>query len=213
MAALLLIRHALAQATGKRLYGNAPGVHLSPEGRAQAAALAERLSGVPIDAIYSSPLERCVETAAAIATGRSVGVETVPDLNEVDYGRWTGRTFSSLRRTATWKRVHEIPSAARFPGGESLPEVLGRVVRACRWVAERHATGTIGVISHGDVIKLALAHFAGMHIDVFQRLQIDPASVSVVAFRDDVPRVLRLNDTGTLADLTRRRRTRPTVRG
>jgi len=196
---LLLIRHAVTEQTGKRLYGRTGGIHLSEEGRAQAERLAERLRGVRLDAVYTSPLERCVETAQAIAGGRRSRV--VRELNEVDYGDWTGRSLPALRRTKMWARVRSAPSRVRFPSGETLVEVQRRAVASLDALAGRHPRGTIAVVSHGDVVRLAVAQYAGVHIDLFQRIEIAPASVSAVAIGDDGPRILRVNDTGDLSGL------------
>lgn len=199
MTLLLLIRHAVTEQTGKRLYGRTGGIHLSAEGRAQAERLAERLRDVPLDAVYTSPLERCVETARAIAGGRRPRV--VRELNEVDYGDWTGRSLPALRRTKMWARVRSAPSRVRFPSGETLVEVQRRAVASLDALAGRHPRGTIAVVSHGDVVRLAVAQYAGVHIDLFQRLEVAPASVSAVAIGDGGPRILRVNDTGDLTGL------------
>jgi probable phosphomutase (TIGR03848 family) len=200
MAVLLLIRHAVTEATGKRLYGRAPGFHLSERGLGQAARLADRLQDLSMAAIYSSPLERCVETARPVAEPLDLEVTTIQDLIEVDAGRWTGRTFTVLRRTAQWRRVHE-DSAAPFPDGESLSAVQRRVVAALEEVGTRHRRDVVGVFSHGDPIRVALAHFAGIHLDLFRRLEVGAASVSAVSVGDGPPRLLRVNDTGDLSDL------------
>jgi probable phosphomutase (TIGR03848 family) len=216
MTLLLLIRHALTDATGNRLYGTSPGIHLSGEGWEQADRLADRLSAVRLAAIYSSPLERCMETAEAVAKGRGLEIQILPDLGEVEYGEWTGRSFKAVRRTALWRRVHELPSSVRFPGGQSLGEVMERGVRALEMIATRHPRRVVATVSHGDVIRLVLAHHAGIHIDLFHRLQVDPASVSALAIGDGAPRILKVNDTGTLVDLAvprPRRRAPRTVRG
>jgi probable phosphomutase (TIGR03848 family) len=213
---LLLIRHGRADAKSNRLYGTTPGIHLSDEGRDQATRLSARLSAVQLAAVYSSPFERCLETAEAITAGRNLDVKILPELGEVDYGEWTGRTFAALRRTVVWQRVHQLPSSVRFPGGESLEEVQDRGVRALEGIASTHRQGAVAAVTHGDVIRLALAHYAGIHIDLFHRLVADAASVSSVELTDGPPRILRINDTGTLADLvpTRRKRPRPRrVRG
>jgi probable phosphomutase (TIGR03848 family) len=210
---VLLIRHGLTDATGNRLYGTTPGIHLSEEGKVQAAQVAERLSRVKLAAVYSSPFERCLETAEAITSGRSLDIHTASDLGEVDYGTWTGRTFKSLRRAALWRRVHQVPSSVRFPGGESLEEVRDRGVRALEAIAAAHRRGVVAAVSHGDVIRLVLAHYAGIHIDMFHRLVADAASVSAVALADGPPRVLRVNDTGTFEDLLPARPQRPRARG
>lgn len=197
MSTMLLVRHALTPVTGRLLAGTAEGIPLSGEGREQARELAERLAPVRLAAIYSSPLERCVETAQSIANGRRVKIRFAPELREVDYGRWTGRPLAQLARTRLWREVHHMPSSVRFPGGETLREVQERGVRALDAIAARHHRGPVAVVTHGDVIRLVLAHYAGIHIDLFQRLVIHPASVSAVALRDGTPHILRMNDTGT----------------
>lgn len=201
MALLLLVRHALTEATGRRLSGSTPGIHLSADGEAQAGRLAERLAPLRLDAVYSSPLERCVETGMAIAQPRRLLVRPMPELEEVGYGRWTGRSFAQLTRTALWKKVQQSPSSVRFPGGETLVEAQRRGVSALEMLAARHPAGTVAVVSHADLIRLALAHYAGVHIDLFQRIVVSPASVSAVLLGDRIPRILRINDSGSLEDL------------
>lgn len=204
MTMLLLIRHALTGATGKRLSGSTPGIHLSDDGRSQAAGLAERLRSLRLAALYASPLERCVETAEVIAAATRLPIRPLPEVIEVGYGTWTGRSLAQLSRTSLWKRVQQSPSAIRFPGGETLIEVQRRSVAALDSLAARHPRGTVAVVSHADVIRLAIAHYAGVHIDLFQRLIVSPASVTAIGLGDRVPRIVRVNDTGTLADLDRR---------
>lgn len=204
MAVLLLIRHGVTDATGKHLYGRGPGVHLSRRGRDQAEGLAERVAGVRLDAIYSSPLERCMETAEPVAGAAGLPVRTLPGVLEVDVGRWTGRTFASLRRTRQWRLIHEVPSATAFPGGESLAAAQLRTVAALEEVAERHPRGAVAVVSHGDPIRLALAHYAGIHLDLFRRLEAAPGSISAVAVGRGEPRLLLVNGTGTLDNLAPR---------
>ena len=206
MAVLFLIRHAVTASTGTRLTGQAPGVHLSQDGVTQAAGLAERVRDVPFAAMYSSPLERCLETAEAIAGRRGLAVHQDPALLEVGYGRWTGRPLAQLARTALWKQVQQSPSSIRFPDGETLREVQERAVAALHEMSARHPRGIVVAVTHADVIRLVLAHFAGVHLDLFQRLIVSPASVSVVGLGDRIPRVLRMNDTGTLEDLAPKRR-------
>jgi probable phosphomutase (TIGR03848 family) len=201
MTTLLLVRHGHTDAAGKRLTGRAPGVHLNELGRRQAERLVERLDGVRIDAIVSSPLERCRETAAPLAKARGRAVDVGRAWIEVGYGEWTGRSISQLRRTKLWRRVMFAPSNVRFPGGESLLEVQGRAVDATLDIAARHARGTVVVVSHADVIRLLVAHVAGMHADHLQRLSIDTASITAVSISDGFPRLLTLNDTADLAVL------------
>jgi probable phosphomutase (TIGR03848 family) len=204
MSMLVLVRHAVTEQTGKRLYGRRPGVHLSARGRDQSDAVARRLAGLPIAAVYSSPLERCMETAEPIADTLGLSVRTESGLLETDMGSWTGKTFAQVRRARLWARILAVPSAARFPDGESLAEVQARAVAAVEAIGRRHPSRPAVVVSHGDPIRLALAHYAGMHLDFFQRLEVAPASVSVVAIGDHGPRVLRLNDTGGLDDVAPR---------
>lgn len=208
MTVVLLIRHAHTDAAGKRLTGWSPGVHLNARGREEAAALARRLDGIPVEAIYSSPLERCRETIAPFARERGLAVAARRGLLEVDYGDWTGRAISQLRRTKLWRVVQQTPSAVRFPGGESLLEVQARAVSELDRIAAAHPRGTVAVVTHADVIRLLVAHHAGMHADHVQRLVVDPASVTAVAVADGVPRVLKVNDTGGLDAFRPRTRTR-----
>jgi probable phosphomutase (TIGR03848 family) len=211
---LLLIRHAVTSATGKRLSGTTPGIHLSEEGRSQATRLSERLAPLHLAGVYTSPLERCVETAEAIAASRRLDVQLLPELVEVGYGTWTGRPLAQLARTTMWKRIQQSPSSVRFPGGETLTEVQRRSVAALDGLAVRHSKGIVAVVSHADVIRLAVAHYAGVHLDLFQRIIVSPASVTVIGVGDRVPRIIRMNDTGSLADLVARAkgRTRGSLR-
>jgi probable phosphomutase (TIGR03848 family) len=205
MAVILLVRHAVADETGKRLYGRQPGVHLSQAGRRQAQEVTARLRELSLAAVYSSPLERCMETAAPIAEALGLDAIVEPDLVETDEGAWTGKTFNQIRRTRRWRRLLMVPSSARAPQGESTTEVQARSVRAIETISERHPRAAVVAVSHGDPIRLILAHYAGLHLDLFQRLEVAPASVSVVTTGEHGPRVLRLNDTGGLADLIPRR--------
>jgi probable phosphomutase (TIGR03848 family) len=201
---LVFVRHATTRSTGKRLMGWTPGVHLSQEGRIQAEHLAERLAGVPFRAVYSSPLERCLETAAPLAAARRLEVERREDLGEVRYGSWTNRPLSQLARTKLWRTVQQAPSRARFPGGESLLDVQTRAVREADRIVASHPNRAVLVVSHGDVIRLLLAHYGGLHTDLFQRLTVGPASVSVVAAGNGAIRIIKVNDTGDAGDIRAR---------
>jgi probable phosphomutase (TIGR03848 family) len=203
---VLLIRHALTAVTGKRLSGAQPGIHLSEEGRRQASELAERLGPLRLKALYASPLERCVETAEAIGGTRGLPVISVPDLQEVGYGRWTGRSFGQISKSPLWKRLHEQPSAVRFPEGETLGETQRRAVTAIDAIAAANPDAIVAVVTHADVIRLSVAHYSGVHLDLYQRIIVSPASVSAVLLGDRLPRLVRLNDTGTMADLQARQR-------
>jgi probable phosphomutase (TIGR03848 family) len=217
VATVLLLRHGLTAMTGPVLAGHTPGVHLDERGRAQAAAVAERLRPVPLAALASSPLERCAETAAAVAAGRDgLTVQPEPRLIEVRYGDWTGRPLKELAKQALWKVVQQHPAAAVFPGreGEGLAQTQARAVAAVRdWDAQVTAAAGPDAVwlacSHGDVIKAVLADALGLHLDLFQRIVVDPCSVSVVRYTETRPFVLRVNDTGgDLAGLVPRRRPR-----
>jgi probable phosphomutase (TIGR03848 family) len=216
MRLLVLVRHAVTEHTGARLSGWLPGLHLSEEGRQQARALTERLEVVPVDALYTSPLERCQETAGFLAEAKGLKLETVEDLGEVRYGDWTGRELKQLVKEPLWKVVQATPSAARFPQGESIYEMQARAVLATERLREAHPGQTVAVCSHADVIKALVCHYLGMHLDLVQRVVVSPASVTAIAF-GPVPYLVRLNDTGGNADLVpprkRRRRRRREVTG
>lgn len=200
---VFFIRHAQADYRPGRLYGWTPGVRLSADGREQAKRLAERLEPVRFAAIYSSPLERCIETAEAVAAGRRNEVKVEDKLGEVKYGSWQGRTFRSLAKTKLWRTVQLTPSRAVFPGGESIRALQQRGVDAVDEILGRHRKGVVAVVSHADWIKAVVTHYLGLHLDLFQRLVVDPASVSVVAFGDGFPRLLRLSDTGSFEGFER----------
>jgi probable phosphomutase (TIGR03848 family) len=199
---LLLIRHALTDTAGKRLSGWQRGVHLNDEGRREADRLVERLAPVRIDAIYSSSLERCVETATPVAKAKGLAVERVPGLRDVDYGDWSGRSMRQVTGTKQWRRIMRDPSGEPFPGGETLRGVQARVLEELGRIAAAHPRAAVAVVTHADPVRLALAHYGGAHIDLFQRLVVHPASTSAVLVGDGMPRILRVNDIGDLSDLT-----------
>jgi len=198
---LLLIRHGMNDWVHGRLAGWLPGVHLSEEGRRQAAALSERLGDLPITALYTSPLDRCVETARAIAEPRGLPLRIVEQLGEVRYGEWEGAELKDLYKHELWPGVQHYPSGTRFPNGETLGEAQMRMVSALDQLRARHQGEMIAVVSHADLIRLALAYYIGMHIDLFQRLVINPCSLSAIAFEPMGPRLLAYNETGSLAHL------------
>jgi probable phosphoglycerate mutase len=206
MTTVLLVRHALTDSTGKSLTGWERGVHLSDAGRKQAEGLIERLDHVRIDAVYSSPLERCVETATPLARARGMQIAKREGLGEVRYGEWTGRTLAQLSRTKLWKVVQNAPANVRFPGGESLLEVQARLVSVLREVCERHPKATVAMFSHADPIKLLMAHLSGSSVDMYQRWAIDTASVTVAVLSETTTRIVRVNDTGKLARPPARKR-------
>jgi len=200
---VLLVRHGLTASTGSVLTGRTPGIGLDDRGRAQAEAVAARLADVPLDAIVTSPLQRCRETAAAIAAARNghqMAVTEDARFAEVAYGDWTGKPLKRLAREPLWRVVQAHPSAVRFPGpdGESLPGVQERAVAAIReWNGRLGPKAAYLVCSHGDVIKAIIADSLGLHLDMFQRIQVDPCSVSVIRYTPLRPFVLRMNDTGS----------------
>jgi probable phosphomutase (TIGR03848 family) len=197
---VILLRHGRTTAnTGGVLAGWTPGVRLDDAGEAQVAAVGKRLAPVPLAAVVSSPLERCAQTAAAVVAGRDVEVQTDDRLGEARYGDWTGRTIKELAKEPLWKVVQQHPSAAVFPGpeGEGLAQTQARAVAAVRaWNATLGPDAVWLACSHGDVIKAILADALGLHLDQFQRIVVDPASISVVTYTDTRPFVVRVNDTG-----------------
>lgn len=200
MTTVLLVRHGLTAMTGPVLAGRTPGVDLDERGQLQAARLAERLAGVAINAIVSSPLERCVQTAQAIASNRETTVETDPRLIECGYGDWTGQEIKKLAKDPLWKVVQAHPSAVTFPGdgGEAMRDAQVRAVDAVRsWNDRLGRDATWVACSHADIIKSVVADALGMHLDTFQRIVVDPCSVTVITYTDLRPFVVRVNDTGT----------------
>ena len=197
---VLLVRHGLTAATGTVLTGRMPGIRLDDRGREQAQTLGARLAGVHLDAIVTSTLERCQETAAAIAAardGNQVAVQQDERFAEVGYGDWTGQPLKRLAKEPLWRVVQAHPSAVRFPGGESLAGVQERAVAAIRdWNSRLGPKATYLVCSHGDVIKSIIADSLGMHLDMFQRIQVDPCSLSMVRYTPLRPFVVRMNDAG-----------------
>jgi probable phosphomutase (TIGR03848 family) len=195
---LLLARHGLTDMTGPVLAGWTPGVHLSERGRVQAEALAARLAPLRLDAIVSSPLERCQETAQAVLQGREgIKIESDDRLGECGYGDWTGRPLKELAEEPLWRVVQQHPSAVVFPGGESLAGVQRRAVAAVRhWNAKLGHDAVYLACSHGDVIKAIVADALGVHLDQFQRITADPASLTVIRYTALRPFVLRVNDVG-----------------
>ena len=200
MTTVVFLRHGRTTANaGGVLAGWTPGVELDDTGRTQVQAVGERLAKVPLTAVVSSPLERCVQTAEAITAGRGFDVQTDDRFGEARYGDWTGRTIKELVKEPLWKVVQQHPSAAVFPGpeGEGLAETQSRAVAAVRaWNAALGPEAVWLACSHGDVIKAVLADALGLHLDQFQRIVVDPASISVVTYTDTRPFVVRVNDTG-----------------
>jgi probable phosphoglycerate mutase len=197
-----LVRHGLTEMTGPVLAGWTPEVHLNERGRTQAAELAARLAPVPLDLVVASPLDRCQETAQALVAGRDgLQVQTDDRFGEVRYGDWTGRPLEELAKEDLWKVVQAHPSAVRFPGGEAMADAQHRAVTAVReWNDGLKPDATFLVCSHGDIIKSIVADALGLHLDQFQRIQADPAAVTVIRYTEMRPFVVRLNDNGGKVD-------------
>ena len=195
MPLLLLIRHGENEyvKTGK-LAGRLPGVHLNERGRKQAAELAEALKQIPLKAIYSSPLERAVETAEPIMEGRKLEIQLRPELMDNDIGKWQGRSLKQLNRTKIWKKVQQAPSRFKFPEGESFLATQTRIASCLDEIAASHKPKDIvAVVFHADPIKLAVAHYLGMPLDHFQRLACDTGSVTVLYLSDMGAYLIKLN--------------------
>jgi probable phosphoglycerate mutase len=183
------------------LSGRTPGIDLSERGREQAKALGERLAGLPISVVYASPIERTTQTATAIAEHHGLEVLPLPGVIEADYGEWTGGKLSDLAQTELWKTVQRSPSRARFPDGESLAEMQARMVVTLEEVVAHHPRELVVVVSHADPIKAAIAHYTGVHLDLFQRIVVSPASVTAFALAEHGAAMIKCNDTGSLDDL------------
>ena len=190
MTTFFFVRHGVTSHTNKKLSGWLPDIHLTDEGRKQSEIAASSLARAPFKAVYSSPIARCAETARIVAAPHRLAVRTRRDLGEVEYGRWTGRSFKSLYRTKLWSVVQRWPSGFRFPEGEALRDVQSRSVAALEELRSKHRGQTICVVSHADVIRLVVAHCLGLHMDLFQRIVIGPASITVVDVNEYGPRVI-----------------------
>jgi probable phosphomutase (TIGR03848 family) len=202
MTRIVLLRHAHSSANAKAiLAGRAPGVDLSDRGRKEAQDVAKRLKEINFSLIRVSPMERCAQTIepllAQLSKSREAKaiVEVESDLVEVDYGKWTGRKLAILSRDKAWKVVQNTPSAMYFPGGEGLLDVQARAMRALNSAANTPGRGAKLLVSHGDVIKSIVASVLGTHLDHFQKIVIDPASLTVLDFNGVDYRVLTLNST------------------
>ncbi len=204
---VLLVRHGRTPTTGQILPGRAAGLHLSPEGIAQAEAVADRIgaltsgkNGGPV-AVYASPLERTTETARPIARRLGLRVRSERGLLECDFGAWTGARLADLAKKPEWTTVQRNPSGFRFPGGESFLEMQTRMTSALARLVDRHRGETIVAVSHADPIKAVVAQAAGTPLDLFQRLTVAPCSVSALAYTGSGPFVLTINSTDSLTAL------------
>ncbi|MBZ5726415.1 MAG: histidine phosphatase family protein [Acidobacteriia bacterium] len=195
MSTFYLIRHATNDFVGKVVVGWTPGVSLNAEGREQAGRLAWKLLGRGITTLYSSPLERALETAGPIGEALGLRVQVRDALGEVRFGDWSGKRMDELERDPRWRLFQEYRSGTRAPSGELMVESQMRIVNELEHLRARHPEETIAVVSHADIIRAALVYYAGIPIDLNQRIEISPASISILTLNDRGPQILRLNDT------------------
>ncbi|HVJ39423.1 MAG TPA: histidine phosphatase family protein [Stenotrophomonas sp.] len=196
MTRFLLVRHANTDANGQHLAGRSQGVGLNAQGLRQAEALARRLSAWPITAIYASPLERAMQTATPIANLRGQTIRSCEDFLELDFGAWTRKRFDELADDDDFMTFNALRSCAATPAGEFMLQAQARMVMGLDRLRRQHPEETVVVVSHGDMIRAAVLHYAGIALDMFQRIEISPASLSVVDVETRWIRVLRVNDTG-----------------
>jgi probable phosphoglycerate mutase len=193
MTTFFLIRHASCDGLGQTLWGRTPGIRLNEQGRLQAQRLAKRCEGVKFDKIYSSPLERALETAEPIARAMKLEVRKSDALNEIDFGEWSGKTFEQLDSDERWRHFNSCRSTASVPGGESFLEVQNRVLKEIDRLAHEHREARVAIVSHADPIKAVIGYFAATPIDLIQRFEISPCSVSVITLDEEGPRISRIN--------------------
>jgi broad specificity phosphatase PhoE len=195
VSTVLLIRHASCEGLGVRLNGRTPGLRLNGEGRQEAEELADRLAKFPIKLVMTSPRERCIDTAEAIAAKNNTPIEIVSELDEVDFGDWTGLNFERLADDACWREWNEWRSIARPPGGESMFEVQRRMERALAAAVERRSEGMVVLVSHAEPIRAALADILGFSVDAWPRLEIAPVGVTRLEAEAGLFRVCSVNAT------------------
>lgn len=193
MTTFLLIRHALHDYGGHRIAGRTPGVHLSSEGKRQAEALAARLSQQTIHALYTSPMERTQETADLIAAGHGLTPQIAPQIIELDFGDWTTQDLEELRPQESWRQFNAYRSGSPAPNGELMLQTQARIVNFMLEIRAQHEDQTVALVSHGDVIKSAVAYFLGVPLDLFQRIEISPASISTIGLANYGPWVMGVN--------------------
>ena len=194
---LLLIRHGENDYTRSgKLAGLRPGVHLNETGQTQAQALAKRLAPAPIKAIYTSPLERAQETARPLAEAKKLPLRLCEALQEINVGEWAGRSLKSVARTNLWRDVQHEPSRTQFPGGETFLAAQARAVQALEQIARDHPKDLVAAVTHADIIKLVVAYYLGLPLDLFQRLVVGTASITVLHLGQGQPALVKLNDTG-----------------
>jgi probable phosphoglycerate mutase len=196
MTTFFLVRHASMDGLGQRIVGRTRGVHLNQQGQAEAERLAARMARTHPAAIYSSPMERAQETALAIARVLNVDISTEPSLNEIDYGEWTGKSFEDLDSLPEWRRYNTCRHTAQIPGGESMTQLLQRAGQTLERLRKSHGDGVLILVSHADWIRAVAAHCVGASLDVLQKFEVYPASVSVLNVNDWEGRIVGWNDVG-----------------
>lgn len=195
MTRFLLIRHAVTNTVGKRLSGRSKGIMLNDEGKEQAKRLAERLQHLSVTAIYSSPLERAVETAEPLAKLLQLETKTCNGLLEIDFGEWTNAEIDTLKEQPEFQKFNSFRSHTRIPGGETMLEAQVRIISTLEELCREHDNEVVAVVSHSDIIKAAVAFYAGIHLDMFHRIEISPASVSIIELFKDTVKILTVNNT------------------
>lgn len=198
MTRFLLIRHATTDAVGQRFSGRLPGVPLNATGQNQAQQLAARLASLPVHAVYTSPLERATQTTEYLCATNGLTPVVEEAFIELDLGEWTNKTFQELHDDPQFHLFNTFRSGTRIPGGELMLEAQARIVAGLQRLAGQHPQQTVAVVSHSDLIKAAVAHYAGIPLDLFQRLEIAPASVSVLEIWAESARLVALNSTPAL---------------
>ena len=194
MTTFFLIRHASCSGLGRTLWGRTPGICLNEKGKLQAQQLADRFRGITLQAIYSSPLERTLETAETLAYAMNLEVHRDNAFNEINFGEWTGKSFDTLSSDERWHRFNSERQATRIPGGESFLEVQNRAVTALYKLRSHHDNANVAIVSHADVVKAAIGYFTNTPIDLLQRIEISPCSVSIITLDAGTTRLLTINN-------------------
>jgi broad specificity phosphatase PhoE len=198
MSRFLLIRHATTDDVGHRLSGRNPGVPLNAEGHAQAKQIATNLASIAIDHIYSSPMERAISTAKPLSERLHLPIHTHEAFNEIDFGTWTNGLLSELEQDTGFRLFNQFRSNVRIPGGELMLEAQTRIVSGIQKIAEMHPSSIIAVFSHSDMIRAAVTHYLGMSLDLISRIEISPASVTILDIYKDTSRIMLLNYQGEI---------------
>lgn len=201
MTTFFLIRHGSCAGLGRTLWGRTRGICLNEKGKLQAQRLADRFREITLHAIYSSPLERALETAETLGRQMNIEVHKDPAFNEIHFGDWTGKSFEALSTQQCWRRFNNERAATRIPGGESFVEVQNRAVTALYSLRSQYNSANIAIVSHADVIKAAVGYVTTTPIDLLQRIEISPCSVSIIAMDNDSPRLLTINNKAELDQL------------